>query len=63
MGVPFEALIPFGIMLAVRLSLPYPLYRTDEDIELSFVDVRSLWSWIIEDQTHAERGKERKALG
>jgi len=45
MGVPFEALLPYGVMLAVRLHSP-STYLPDPDM---FIDVRILWSWSRKD--------------
>ena len=50
MGVPFEALIPYAIMLGVRTFL-----SLDEIQALTYViDVRHLWSGPFQDPAHAE---------
>jgi hypothetical protein len=61
MGVPFEALIPFGIMLAVRLFLGLVLNGTRWLTVCA--DVRGYRSGNVEDQTHAERRQEGEAFG
>jgi hypothetical protein len=58
MGVPFEALIPYGIMLAVGNStLPPPALLTS-----LMLDVWHHRSRHGEDQTHAKRRKTRAAF-
>lgn len=59
MGVPFEALIPYGIMLTVRQ--PHPFLGTKG--ELSFADVRNQWSWTGLDQALAEWWEKSKTFG
>jgi hypothetical protein len=60
MGVPFEALIPYGIMLAVS---PYNTSLTSQWHILSFADVRHYRSRSFEGQAYAERRKEGEAFG
>ena len=59
MGVPFEALLPYGIMLGVRTNLPAP-HQTKALTPRT--DVRNLRSGPLKDQTHAERRQESKTL-
>ena len=59
MGVPFEALLPYGIMLAVRsLALTLPALLTS-----LIPDVWHHRSRHGENQTHAERRKARATFG
>ncbi len=64
MGVPFEALIPYAIMLGVCASQPSPhsFYELNGCI-LSTADVRCDRSRSFEDQAHAEWRKEGQTFG
>ncbi|KAF2493450.1 hypothetical protein BU16DRAFT_528748 [Lophium mytilinum] len=58
MGVPFEAFLPYGIMLGVRC----PTRRLPEEkLEAhANADVRRLWSRSGAAQVHAERQQEEQ---
>ncbi len=58
MGVPFEALIPYGIMLAVRRST----VQLEVQLTSLILDVWYHRSRHGKDQTHAERRKARAAF-
>ena len=58
MGVPFEALIPYAIMLGVRLTPP----TSNTEILIPSLDVRHHWGGPFENKTHAEWRKESKAF-
>ena len=51
MGVPFEALLPYAIMLGVRRP------AADVVASLTVTDVRLHWSDAVQGPTHAERWK------
>lgn len=58
MGVPFEALLPYAIMLGVR---PSPLINQTQTLTHP-TDVRHLGCGPLKDQTHAEWGEKSKAF-
>jgi hypothetical protein len=57
MGVPFEALLPYGIMLGVGTLLPN---CGRHGLTADGVDVRHYWWWTCETRPHEERWKARK---
>ena len=58
MGVPFEALIPYAIMLGVRLNPP----NSNTEILIPLIDVWHHWGGPFDNKTHAEWWKESKTF-
>jgi hypothetical protein len=60
MGVPFEALLPYGIMMVVSPTPPSPQSRTT--VTRAPLDVRNHWRHPLQTQKHAKRRKARTAF-
>lgn len=59
MGVPFEALIPYGIILGVRLPNALSIQQALTNVS---IDVRILRCCPFENQSHAKRWKESETF-
>lgn len=61
MGVPFEALLPYGICLAVRHHLDLP-HAVNPSLTHSRAVLRYHWCRSLKDQEHPERWQARQTL-